>query len=237
MTASNPSRGHAAGAPPGARSRLLLVDDHPILRAGLRMLLELEPDLQVVAEAGGTDEALALLPGALPDLVVTDIAMPGRGGLELVDELRAGWPGIRILVLSAYNDDEYIRAALTRGVQGFVLKDSSREELLLGVRTVLRGESYLCQAVSSQVVTSFLVGAEQVPTQPTQQLVTRREHDVLTRIAGGLTSQRIADDLGLSVKTVRKHRQNLMQKLSLHNAAAITAYAYRNGLVVKRPGA
>lgn len=233
MKATSATSADPAIAPPGRR-RVLLVDDHAILRMGLRSLLELEPDLQIVAEAGGTDEALALIPDARPDIVVTDVAMPGRNGLELVDELRARWPEIRVLVLTAHNDEEYIRAALSRGVYGFVLKDSSRHELLGGVRAVLRGEHFLCEAVTGQVVSRFRTGWEEAPVQPTHALVTRREHEVLTRIASGHTSRRIADDLGLSVKTVRKHRQNLMQKLSLHNAAAITAYAYSNGLVAKQ---
>jgi len=232
-----PSTRHKAGEPAPARGRrIMLVDDHAILRTGLRSLIELESDLQVVAEAGGTDEAIAMLPAAMPELVITDLAMPGRGGLELVEELGRQFPAIRALILSAYNNEEYIRAALTRGAHGFVLKDSSREELLQGIRAVLRGEWFLSPAVSSHVVARFLSGPDEVPSNPSYELVTRREHEVLTRIAGGLSNRKIADDLGLSVTTVRKHRQNLMQKLSLHNAASITAYAYRNGLVAEKSG-
>jgi DNA-binding NarL/FixJ family response regulator len=213
-----------------ARVRLALVDDHSILRQGLRALLEMEPDLEVVGEAGDLVEAMAMVRQVAPALVISDIGLPGRSGLELIGELREHAPNLRILVLSAHSSEEYIRVALSAKADGYVLKDSSREELLHAIRTVAMGERYLCKAVTARVVSGYLGGAGGgvADAPPT---ITDRERQVLIRIAQGLPNKLIARDLGLSVKTVEKHRSNLMRKLSLHNTAEVTMYAMKNGLV------
>ncbi len=162
-------------------ARIVLVEDHAILREGLRALIELEPDLKVVGEASTGAEGVRVVQGASPTLVITDLAMPGGSGLRTIDELRAVCPNLRVLVLTAYCTDEYIGAALSAGADGYVLKDASRE--------------------------------------------------VLMRIALGESNKRVAVALHLSVKTVEKHRANLMRKLELHNTAAVTLFAVRNGLV------
>jgi len=169
--------------------------------------------------------------------VVSDLAMPGRGGLELLGELQARHPEIRVLVLSAHSSEEYIRASLARGARGYVLKDSSRAELLQAIRSVHRGEQYLCRAVSSHVLSGYLGRSSAPRGAPVAGPVTRREREVLTLVASGHPNKKIAHQLGLSVKTVQKHRQNLMQKLSLHNAAAVTAYAIHHGLISANPAA
>jgi DNA-binding NarL/FixJ family response regulator len=209
--------------------RLVIIDDHIILRQGLRALLEIEPDLVIVGEAGTADEALELVGRTEPALVLSDIALPDRSGLALIGELRARCPGIRILMLTAYSGEDYIRAALNTHADGYVLKDASRAELLHAIRAVAKGEKYVCAAITSRLMSGFLGGSDAPPALCA--LLTPREREVLTRIALGLPNKLIAKALGLAVKTVEKHRSNLMHKLSLHNTAEVTMYAVRTGLV------
>ncbi len=215
----------------GSRHRLVLVEDHAILREGLRALLELESDLKIVAEATNGFDALTTVESARPSLVITDIALPGRSGIELIGCLRLQCPDSKVLVLTAHNSEEYIRAALNAGAHGYVLKDASRCELLQAIRAVLGGQTYLCASVTAKVVTGYLrPKPEGVPT-PTAELVTEREREVLIRVAQGRSNKLIARELVLSVKTVEKHRANLMRKLTLHNTAAVTRFAIRNGML------
>jgi DNA-binding NarL/FixJ family response regulator len=212
------------------RLRLAIVDDHLILRQGLKALLEMESDLVVVGEAGDSASALELVRQERPDVVISDIALPGRSGLDIIGELRSCCPQVRILVLTAHGSEEYIRVALNARADGYVLKDSSREELLHAIRLVAKGERYLCRAVAARVVNGYLDGGQR-RDQRGPATMTDRERQVLTCIAQGLPNKLIARNLGLSVKTVEKHRSNLMRKLSLHNTAEVTMYAVKNGLV------
>lgn len=214
-----------------ARNCLVLVEDHAILREGLRALLELETDLRVVGEATNGIEAIPLIESLNPSLVVTDIALPGRSGIELIACLRQRLPDIRILILTAHNSEEHIRAALNAGAHGYVLKESTRAELLQAIRTVLSGQTYLCASVTAKVVTGYLRPKTDSLSVSATALVTEREREVLTRVALGRSNKLIARELALSVKTVEKHRANLMRKLTLHNTAAVTRFAIRNGMV------
>lgn len=214
-----------------ARIRILLVEDHAILREGLRALLELEPDLRVVGEATEVDGALASIERLQPQLCITDLALTGRSGIALISELRNRNAGARVLVLTAHNTEEYIRAALNAGAHGYVLKDSGRADLLQAIRVVVNGGQYLCPSVSARVVSGFVNGTDPRSATSPEQMVTLREKQVLIRIALGHSNKLIARDLGLSVKTVEKHRSNLMRKLTLHNAAAITLFALRHGFI------
>ena len=215
----------------GSRHRLVLVEDHAILREGLRALLELESDLKIVAEATNGFDALATVESARPSLVITDIALPGRSGIELIGCLRLQCPDSKVLVLTAHNSEEYIRAALNAGAHGYVLKDASRCELLQAIRAVLGGQTYLCASVTAKVVTGYLRPKLEGAPPPTAELVTEREREVLIRVAQGRSNKLIARELVLSVKTVEKHRANLMRKLTLHNTAAVTRFAIRNGML------
>jgi DNA-binding NarL/FixJ family response regulator len=228
VTESNPSVARGADEP---RNRLVIVEDHAILREGLRALLELEPDLKIVGEATNGTEALPIVQTADPDLVITDIALPGRSGIDLIAALRQMRSQLKILVLTAHNSEEYIRAALNAGAQGYVLKDASRIELLQAIRTVLAGQTYLSASVTAQVVSGYLRPKTEKLSLTTAELVTEREREVLTRVALGRSNKLIARELDLSVKTVEKHRANLMRKLTLHNTAAVTRFAIRNGMV------
>jgi len=211
------------------RARIVLIEDHAILRDGLRALVELEPDLQVVGEAGTAAEGVRVARTCNPNLIITDLAMPGGLGLRAIDELRAACPGVRVLVLTAYCTDEYIHAALNAGADGYVLKDASRAELMHAVHAVIAGQKYFSEPVSARLVSSYLRRNE--PLVPGCPRITERERQVLTRVALGETNKRVALALRLSIKTIEKHRANLMRKLDLHNTAAVTLFAVRNGML------
>lgn len=209
--------------------RVLLIEDHVILREGLRALLDLEPDLEVVGEAESVTQGRAVAEASKPHLVITDIALPGETGLSIIPSLKDSLPGVRVLVLTAHCTDEYVRAALEMGADGYILKDASRAELLEGIRAVLDGRQYFSAAVTSHLVSGYLGRREAKPRSEVP--VTPREKEVLKLIAMAYTTKRIALRLKLSVKTVEKHRSNLMRKLELQNTAAATLYAVRHKLV------
>src|SRR5947208_10888798 len=217
---------------------IVLVEDHTILREGLRALIELEPDLKVVGEASTAAEGVRLVRGSSPTLVITDLAMPGGSGLRTIDELRAVCPNVRVLVLTAYCTDEHIVAALGAGADGYMLKDASRAELLQAIRSVIAGQKYFSEPVSARLVSGYLRRNE--PTLGAAAgvfpRITEREREVLTHVALGESNKRVALALRLSVKTVEKHRANLMRKLELHNTASVTLFAVRNGLVPAQYG-
>ena len=215
---------------------LLLVDDHTILREGLRSLLELQPDLHVVGEAGNFEDAIELAVRLQPDIVLTDIGLPGRSGLLLVRELRKVCPAARIILLTAHASEEYIRAGLDAQADGYVLTDSGHAELINAIRTVATGQHFLCKAVASRVLATYLHRGEGGAKQDPLHSVTARERQVLTRIASGHSNKAVARELNLSVKTIEKHRANLMRKLSLHNAADITRFALNHHLMAHEGG-
>jgi len=222
----------AAAKPP---IRVVLVEDHAILREGLKALIELEADFHVVGEFPSVDESLDGIRDLQPDLVITDLALPGRSGIELLGEIRKLSPQTRKLVLTAHGNEEYIRAALNAGADGYVLKDANSVELNLAIRTVSAGQQFLCKAIASKILMGYLSGDQRPPCAPVTQAITCREREVLTRIALGNSNKLIARELGVSPKTVEKHRSNLMRKLQLHNAAGITMFAIRNGMTGSEP--
>jgi DNA-binding NarL/FixJ family response regulator len=219
--------------------RIVLVEDHAILREGLKALIEIESDFDIVGEFGSVEECLEGIAGLQPDLLLTDLALPGRSGIELLAEIQRLSPLTRKLVLTAHENEEYIRAALNAGANGYVLKDANSAELMLAIRTVSLGQQFLCKAIASKILSGYLSGyapGDQRPAVPAvTQSITEREREVLTRIALGNSNKLIARELGVSPKTVEKHRSNLMRKLQLHNAAAITMFAIRNGMTGSAP--
>lgn len=215
----------------GTTLSLMLVDDHAILREGLRALLELEPDFHVVGEAASADDAVALAVSLQPDVVLTDIGMPGRSGLALVRDLRSVCPRVRIVLLTAHASEEYIRAGLDCKADGYVLKDSGHVELMTAIRTVATGQQFLCKAVANRVLATYMRRGTGERSRDPLHTVTARERQVLARIASGHSNKAVARELNLSVKTIEKHRANLMRKLSLHNAADITRFALQHHLL------
>ncbi|HYR02547.1 MAG TPA: response regulator transcription factor [Syntrophobacteria bacterium] len=211
--------------------RVVIADDHHLVRQGIRALLEKPGDIEVVAEAADGPEALELVQRLLPDVLVLDIAMPHLNGVEAVGRLRGLGVKTQALVLSMYADDTLVRQALRNGAKGYLLKRAVSDELLLAVRAVSRGDTFLSPEVAGPVVSS-LVDAPRRPADlgPLDQL-TSREREVLQLIAEGHTNSTIARHLRLSEKTVEKHRANLMAKLKIHDTAALVRLAIKHGLV------
>ncbi len=222
--------GDSAGPSPDS-VKIVLIEDHVILRDGLRSLLNLESDFQVVGEADSCDAGLEVVKNVSPDLVITDIGMPGRSGLSVIPELKKLYASIRVMVLTAHCTDDYVRAALESGADGYVLKDASRAELVTGIRTVMSGQKYFSTPVTARVVSGYLGNSENAQKGAASKL-TPRETEVLVLIASANSTKQIANRLELSVKTVEKHRANLMRKLGLHSTAAVTLYAVRNNYVL-----
>jgi DNA-binding NarL/FixJ family response regulator len=209
------------------RISVLLVDDHAILREGLRALLAFYEDVHVVGEACDGQEGITLTGQLHPDVVVMDIAMPGTDGITATRAIKAEHPDTRVLILSQHEDRQYVLALLRAGASGYVLKRAVGSDLITALRTVARGETFLYPAVAS-----VLVEEVSQPTQaPATGFLTPRELEVLKLIAGGKTSAEIARILVLSLKTVEWHRTNLMAKLDLHTAVDLTRYAIRHHLV------
>jgi two-component system, NarL family, response regulator NreC len=213
---------------------IVIIESHGILREGLRALIELEGDLRVVGEAGTAADGIRAVQSTDPALVITDLTTPGSQGLRIIEQLRAASARVRVLVLTACCSDEYIRAALNAGADGYVLKDAGRTELLQAIRSVIAGQKYFSEPVSARLVLGYLRRSE--PTPGPWPQITEREREVLTHVALGESNKRVALALRLSVKTVEKHRANVMRKLELHNTASVTLFAVRNGLVPAEHG-
>jgi DNA-binding NarL/FixJ family response regulator len=213
------------------RMRIVLVEDHVILREGLKALLEMDPDVRVVGEAANVSDGLAAIESLEPSVVITDIGLPDRSGIDLIEALRARKCSSPILVLTVLHSEEKLRAAMHAGASGFVLKDSPLAELIEGLHAVSSGKKFLCETLSKQIFGGMANNVIRDQDRTKVRLITRREREVLTRIALGKSNKGVARELGLSVKTVEKHRSNLMRKLNLHNSAAVTMFALRHGLV------
>ena len=212
--------------------RVLIVDDHTILRAGLRSLLSAYPDIKVVGEAGDGTEALARVNELEPHVVVMDIAMPGVNGLVATRQILQAHPKTKILILTQYDNAEYVLPLMKVGAAGYVLKQSVDTDLVAGIRAVARGESFLHPSVAKVVLNAYLQEASSGGEDPYTQL-TAREREVLILVAQGHSTREIAGLLNISPNTVDVHRAHMMQKLDLHNVAEISAYAVRHGLNVK----
>jgi DNA-binding NarL/FixJ family response regulator len=219
------------------RMRIMLVEDHLILREGLKALLETDPGFEVVGEAGTVSDALAQIEALKPSVVITDLGLPEKSGIDLITALRQRNSTTPILVLTVLQSKDRLRDAMHAGASGFVLKDSPHAELVEGLQAVCAGKKYLCEALSKGILSGLASGVSAVDEDRAPvHLITRREREVLTRIAQGQSNKRAARDLGLCVKTVEKHRSNLMRKLNLHNTAAVTMFALRHGLVKREDG-
>lgn len=213
--------------------RLVLAEDHTILREGVRAILAAAEDLTVVGEATDGREAIQRASECRPDLVLLDLSMPRTGGLEALKEIKRVSEGTRVLVLTVHKTEEYVFAALQAGADGYVLKDASSTELLQAVRSVLAGERHLSPAIAGKVATRDLKPGEPAGAASPFELLSSREREVLKLIAEGYRNREISDYLCISPKTVEKHRASLMGKLGLHNASALTAYAFERGLVTR----
>lgn len=211
--------------------RVIVADDHTILREGVCSLLALQSDMEVVGEASDGAEALELLAGAAVDVVIMDMVMPRMNGLEATREIKRRWPGVKILILSMYDDDAYVQQVIQAGASGYVLKRVATEDLVQAIREVHSGASFLYPPIAAKLIDDYrrIVRGDALPD--TLGPLTPREREVLRLIAEGNTNQDIADILGLSRKTVESHRGNIMRKLQLHDVTDLVKYAIREGVV------
>lgn len=208
------------------RIRILLADDHRMVRQGFRLILESQGDMEVIGEAGNGREAVELARSLEPDVIVMDVTMPELNGIEATRRIREDLPLVRIVALSVHRDGVYVREILRAGAEGYILKESADSELLAAVRTVAAGQSYL----SSQITGTILNDYRKHVTNPID-LLTSREREVLQLIAEGRTNKEIAQRLHLSIYTVDSHRTRIMEKLGLHSVGEIVRFAVRTGLV------
>lgn len=215
-----------------AKYRLLIAEDHTILREGLKSLLRANSDLEVVGEAEDGRKAFKLASELSPDLILMDLSMPRVNGLEAIREIKKMNPEVKIIALTVHNTEEYILMTLKAGADGYVLKDATHDELLMAINHVLDGKRYLSPSVSEKVIVGYLEGKKSLKPQTAWESLTQREREVLKLIAEGYKNKEVADYLCISLKTVEKHRANLMKKLDLHNTSALTVYAMEKGLII-----
>ena len=212
--------------------RVLLADDHTVVRQGLRVLLEAEPDITVVGEAETGRQAVQLARKLAPDVIVMDIAMPNLNGLEATRQITREVPAARLLVLSSYNDDEYVHQVTEAGASGYLLKQTAATDLIKAVREACKGNAFFSPAISRRLVERYREAVrEGVPVRKRPNLLTSREAEVLQLIAEGKANKQIAAELSISIKTVEKHRQQVMNKLNIHDVASLTRYAISKGIV------
>jgi len=209
--------------------RIVLVDDHRLVRAGIRALLEKTPQGQVVGEAADGREAFALIEKQRPDIVLIDIAMPGLNGLDAVDRIKKEWPETKVIILSMHANEEYVVRALRSDVSGYLIKDAAVDELEDAIRTVTEGEVYFSRRISKRAIRDYLTNTDEI-RGPLEQL-SSRQREVLQLIGEGKNTKEIADILQVSVKTIEAHRLQLMQRLDIHDIPGLVKFAIRTGLV------
>ena len=207
--------------------KILVVDDHAIMRDGIRALLNLHDDIEIVGEASEGKEAVQKAEELAPDVIVMDIAMPGMDGLEATRRITKKNPAVKVMVLSQHDNKEYILSAIKAGVVGYVPKRALGSELVSAIRTIHQGESYLYPSAAAAVISDYLKGSAKEP----YDRLTAREREILKLIAEGYTSREIADKLFIALKTVLGHRTKIMEKLDLHNRSELIKYAIRKGLI------
>ena len=213
------------------KHRIFIAEDHTIVREGLRSLLSSNTHFEIVGEAEDGRKAIRGVEEHNPDLIIIDLSMPKMNGLEAIKEIRKINKDTKIIVLTIHKTEEYILPVLKAGANGYILKYATQDELMIGIKSVLDGKSYLSPEVSGRVIEGYIEGSKTVKTRSSFDTLTQREREVLKLIAEGYKNKEIADDLCISVKTVIKHRANLMEKLDLHDIAALTAFAIGKGLV------
>ena len=213
------------------KKRIFIAEDHTILREGLKALLNASDDLEVVGEAEDGLNAIRKMKEVNPDLALLDLSMPKMDGLSVIKEISKQCPDTSILALTMHKDEEYVLEAFQSGANGYCIKSSSHDELLVAIHAVLSGKTYVSPEISDKVMEGYLETKRRVKEKSSWDMLTQREKEVLKLVGEGYRNKEIADYLCISVKTVEKHRANIMQKLDLHTASALTAYAIDKGLV------
>jgi two-component system, NarL family, response regulator NreC len=213
------------------KTRILLADDHQLMRSGVRLMLEREPDLTVVGEAADGREAVALAKSLKPEVVVMDIGMPNLNGIEAALQMTQGIPDLAIIMVSMHSDESYVLRALKAGARGYLLKDSAEADLIKAVHAVAGGKSFFSPAVSKLLLDDYVRKLKRSGTEDAYDLLTPREREILQLIAEGKSNKDVANLLNLSVYTVESHRSNLMEKLNLRGLPELILYAVRRGII------
>jgi len=215
------------------KKRIVIAEDYRILREGLRALLSSYPEIEIVGEAEDGQAAIRCVEKLKPDLALMDLSMPKMSGIDAIKEIRKRSPTTKVLVLTVHKAEEYILEAFRVGASGYVLKDASQAELGMAVRSVVNGKRYVSPGISDKLIEGYLEGRKRAKPSTSWDMLTRREREIIKLIAEGHKNKEIAEYLCISVKTVEKHRANLMKKLSIHNIQALTTLALEKGLVTK----
>jgi len=216
------------------KKQLFIVEDHRLFREGLKAMLSPSQEYEIIGEAEDGLEAIRLIKKKKPDLVLLDLSMPRMNGLSVLREIKGSMPEVKILVLSIHESDQYVLQAFEAKANGYAIKDSSREELRVAIRSVLEGKKYISPGVAGNVLEGYLDGRKTLKTKSALDTVTEREKEILKLLGEGYQNKEIAELVHISVKTVEKHRANIMAKLDLHNAAALTAFAFEHGLITTK---
>jgi two-component system, NarL family, response regulator NreC len=211
--------------------RVMLADDHAILRAGLKLVIEREPDMVVVAEAVDGRQAVDLAPGADADVLVMDVAMPGLNGIEAARQILVKEPELAVVILSMHNDESYVLRSLRAGAKGYLLKESAETDVILAIRSVAQGKSFFSPKVTKLLQEEYVQRLQQEGKDDSYDALTPREREILQMIAEGQANKDVANKLNLSLYTVETHRGNILQKLGLRSAAEVVLYAVRKGIV------
>ncbi|QOY88797.1 response regulator [Paludibaculum fermentans] len=211
--------------------RIILADDHAVMRRGLRLVLEEHKDFQVIGEASDGREAVALVEELKPDLVVLDITMPNMNGIEAARQISEKQAGVSIVVLSMHSDESYVLRALKAGARGYLLKESAESDFILAIRSVSAGKAFFSPAVSRLLVEDYVRQLQDKDIEDSYELLTQRERELLQLIAEGKSNKDVANMLNLSLYTVETHRGNLMEKLNLHSVPELILYAVRKGVI------
>lgn len=217
------------------KKRVVIAEDHTILREGLKALLSQDPGLEIAGEARDGLEAVRVISEIVPDLALMDLSMPKMNGIDAIREVKRACPDTKVLVLTVHKTEEYVVASLKAGANGYLLKESTHQELLQAVSHVLDGKPYLSPGISHTIITGFLAGKPDEMQTPFNSL-TQREKEILKLVAEGYKNKEIAEFLYISIKTVEKHRDNIMKKLDLHSTWALTTFAIEHGLVESDKG-
>jgi two-component system, NarL family, response regulator NreC len=220
-----------AALPKSDKIRVLLADDHEIVRQGVKMILTNEPDIEVVGEAEDGEQAVEMAKHLKPDVAVLDISMPGINGIEAIRQIKAALPNVHTLALSMHADDTYVFQVLKAGGSGYVLKRAAATDLVQAIHAARRGDAFLYPAVAKAAVADYLKRVESGEGRETYDGLTEREREILTLVAEGATNQEISEKLHISVKTVQTHRTHIMEKLNLHDRTMLVRYAVRRGLI------